>query len=137
MADLLDIGESLETVEIRGKAIAVPGVDARGIIYLFQKFPIIRQALAKKNVKASDFFEIGGDLVVAIIAAGTGHPGEEAHEKAAGNLGFDDQAALLEAIFRVTLPKGVDSLTQKLEGLGVLLTAGQSASGPASKSRKR
>ena len=136
MADLLDIAESIETVTIRGQAVAVPGIDARGIIHILQRFPVIREHMAKKGgVKPERLMEIGGEAVAAIIAAGTGHPGDPKHEAAAGRIGIDDQIELLEAIFRVTLPKGVDSLVQKLGSLGVLVT-GPSASGPASKSPK-
>ena len=136
MADLLDIAESVETVTIRGQAVAVPGIDARGIIHILQRFPVIREHMAKKGgVKPERLMEIGGDAVVAIIAAGTGHPGDEKHEEAAGRLGVEEQMDLLEAIFRVTLPKGLDSLLQKLGKLGVLVT-GPSAKAPASKSPK-
>jgi hypothetical protein len=120
MADLLDIAASLETVEIRGQKISVPGIEARGIIYLFQKFPILREWLTKKGgVSVERLSSAGPDIVAAVIAAGTGHPGDERYEAAARNLGISDQLDLVAVIFRVTLPKGVDSLLARLAEMGV------------------
>ena len=91
-----------------------------------------------RDVGFDDLLAMGGDLVAAIIAAGTGDPGDPVAEEAAGRLGIDEQADLLAAILRVTLPKGVGPFVEKLAGLGAGLdAAGPSGTGPATTSRKR
>ena len=84
-----------------------------------------------------EIMAVGGDLVAAIIAAGTGDPGDPVAEEAAGRLGIDEQADLLSAILRVTLPKGVGPFVEKLLALGAALDAGSAVSGPATTSRKQ
>ena len=84
---------------------------------------------------------VGGDLVAAIIAAGTVDPGDPVAEEAAGRLGIDEQADLLAAILRVTLPKGVGPFVEKLLALGAALGdasgADSAVTAPATTSRKQ
>ncbi len=135
MVGLVDIAPATERVTVRGTDIEVCGVSAAGVAQLLARFPDLRKLFAGRDVGMEELMAVGGDLVAAIIAAGTGAPGDPAAEDAAGRLGIDEQADLLSAILRVTLPKGVGPFVEKLLALGASLGAGGTA--PAPTSRKR
>lgn len=137
MAGLLDIAPAAETVTIRRAKIEVTGVGADGIAMLLSRFPDLRAVLSGIAVEIDDLIGLGGEVIGAILAAGTGAAGDEAAEAAARRLGVDEQLDLLSAIMRVTMPKGVGPLAAKLEAMGLLLDAGAvSDTAPATKSRK-
>ncbi len=135
MVGLVDIAPATERVAVRGQEIEVSGVSAAGVAMLLARFPDLRKLFGGRDVGMEEMMAVGGDLVTAIIAAGTGSPGDPAAEEAAGRLGIDEQADLLSAILRVTLPKGVGPFVEKLLALGAVLDAGGTA--PATTSRKR
>lgn len=138
MAGLVDIAPAAETVAIRGTQIAVTGVSAHGIAMLLARFPDLRRMLSGLDVDADSLIGMGGEVVAAILAAGTGAAGDEAAEAAAAGLSVDEQIDLLSAIMRVTMPKGVGPLAEKLAAMGLVLDGGAaSGSAPATKSRKR
>ena len=138
MVGLVDIAPAVERVTVRGQEVEVFGVSAAGIAMLLGRFPDLRRMFAGRDVGMDDLLAMGGDLVAAIIAAGTGDPGDPVAEEAAGRLGIDEQTDLLAAILRVTLPKGVGPFMEKLLALGGSLdVAGQSATAPATTSPKR
>lgn len=130
MASLLDIAPLTESVTVRGTDIPVTGVSAKGIAHLMARFPEIREMMVGREVSVDRLMEIGGDAVAAIIAAGTGHPGEPDHEKAAAGLGLEEQADLLAATLRITLPRGIGPLVEKLAAMGGALGGGPSLSVP-------
>lgn len=127
MPGLLDIAPAVETVEIRGTKVEVYGVSVKGIAYLLQRFPELRAMLSGREVSADRLIEIGGDAVAAIIAAGTGYPGNEQAEAVAGSLSLDEQADLLAAIVKLTMPGGVGPFVEKLSALGLGLGGGGGA----------
>lgn len=127
MPGLLDIAPAVETVEIRGTKVEVYGVSVKGIAYLLQRFPELRAMLSGREVNADRLIEIGGDAVAAIIAAGTGYPGNEQAEAVAGSLSLDEQADLLAAIVKLTMPGGVGPFVEKLSALGLGLGGGGGA----------
>ena len=137
MVSLVDIAPAIERVTVRGQDIEVSGVSAAGVAQLLARFPDLRKLFAGRDVGMEDILGVGGELVAAIIAAGTGAPGDPAAEAAAGRLGIDEQADLLSAILRVTLPKGVGPFVEKLLALGAALDAGSAGTAPATTSRKR
>jgi hypothetical protein len=121
MVGLIDIAPSRERVQVRGSEIDVTGVSASGVASLFGRFPELRNAISGKEVGVESLMEMGGELVAAIIAAGTGALNDEKAEAVANTLSIDEQADLLLAIIRVTLPKGVGSFVGKLTGAGAAL----------------
>ncbi len=121
MVSLVDIAPATERVTVRGQEIEVSGVSAAGVAMLLARFPDLRKLFAGRDVGMEELMAVGGELVAAIIAAGTGSPGGPAAEAAAGRLGIDEQADLLSAILRVTLPKGVGPFVEKLLALGAVL----------------
>jgi hypothetical protein len=139
MVGLVDIAAATETVSIRGKDVDVVGVSVAGVAMLLARFPDLRRLFGGAgDVGVQELAGMGGDLVAAIIAAGTGRPGDEATEKAAAQLTIDEQLDLIVVILRVTLPKGVGPFMEKLLALGGNLDAGGlSATGPVTTLRKR
>jgi hypothetical protein len=107
MVGLVDIALAVERVTIRGQEVEVFGVSAAGLAQLLARFPDLRKLFSGRDLGAEELIAVGGDLVAAIIAAGTGDPGDPVVEEAAGRLGIDEQADMLSAILRVTLPKGL------------------------------
>lgn len=121
MAGLLDIAPSTETVTVRGTAVEVTGISAKGIASLLARFPEIQTLIQGGEVDVASLLEMGGDLVSAIIAAGCGLPGNLEAEKVASTLGLESQAEILSVIIKQTMPGGIGPFVAKIEGLGDVL----------------
>ena len=140
MAGLVDIAAVIETVTVAGTPVEVPGISAAGVATLLARFPELRKLMSGIEVSPEDLLKMGPAALAAVLAAGTGEPGNEKAEATAARLTLGDQADLLAAILRVTLPGGLDPFVEKLAGLGLLMESGAvkpSGKAPASKSRKR
>ena len=123
MPSLLDIADLGETVTVRGTPVLVTGVSAHGFAVLLQRFPVLREALAGREVAAERLMEIGPEAVAAIIAAGTGSPGNAQAEAVAASLPVGDQIDLIEATLRMTLPRGVGPLVERVAALASVVGA--------------
>lgn len=134
MVGLLDIVPAVETVTIGGQAVEVRGVSATGVANLLGRFAEIRALLAGRIMDADKLLATGGPVVAAIIAAGCGYPGNPEAEQLAERLPISDQADLLAAILRLTLPQGVGPFVEKLSGMGGLLGVADLAKVTATKS---
>ena len=123
MPGLLDIAQSTKKVAIAGGEVPVYGVSAKGIAYLFERFPVIRELLTGKSADLSPatLTKLVPDAIAAIIAAGTGSPGDAATEEVAERLPAADQVALLEEILKLTMPQGAGPFVEKLMGLAGLM----------------
>ncbi|MET3995831.1 hypothetical protein ABID65_007503 [Bradyrhizobium sp. S3.9.2] len=125
MPGLLDVAPSFETHTINGTDVHVTGVSATGIAVLLDRFPEVRALLTGKAVDLSpeDIMSKVPMAIDAILAAGTGNPGDPAAEAVASKLPAGDQLALLQKIIKVTMPKGVgpfvDALMAIMGGLDV------------------
>ena len=119
MVGLIDIAPLTAEVVIRGSSIAVTGVNAKGVAMLLARFPELRALVTGREVALEAILALGGKVVAAIISAGTGTPGDMQAEKAADNLTLEEQADLLAAIFRMTMPNGIGPFVEKLEALGI------------------
>ena len=119
MVGLIDIAPLKKTVTIRDVAVDVSGVSARGIAQLLARFPELRALVTGREVAIENLLSLGGDVVAAIIAAGTGVPGDTAAEQAADKLSVDEQADLLVAILELTMPRGLGPFVEKLSRLGL------------------
>ena len=119
MVGLIDIAPVTAEVVIRGNSIAVQGVNARGVALLLARFPELRAVVTGREVALEAILALGGEVISAIIAAGTGSPGDVQAEQAADNLSLEEQADLLAAIFRMTMPNGVGPFVDRLTALGI------------------
>ena len=132
MVGLIDIAPACETVTIRGQKVDVHGVSASGVAQLLVRFPELRRMFSGRDVSVEDLMAMGGEIVAAVIAAGTGAAGEPEAERAADRLSVDEQADLLIAIARVTLPMGVGPFVEKLTGASGALGLGTPGGGDPS-----
>ena len=127
MVGLVDIAPITSSVTIRGQDITITGVSARGIASLLARFPELRALVTGREVALDGLLRLGGDVIAAIIGAGTGTPGDAQTEAAADNLTLEEQADLLAAIVELTLPRGLSPLVEKMSRLGLLAGGGTSA----------
>ena len=127
MVGLVDIAPVTSTILVRGQDITITGVSARGIALLLARFPELRAVMTGREVALDDLLKLGGDVIAAIIAAGTGAPGDVDAEKAADNLTLEEQADLLASIAELTMPRGLGPLVERLSRLGLLAGGGASA----------
>ena len=127
MVGLVDIAPITSSVVIRGQDITITGVSARGIASLLARFPELRALMTGREVGLDALLRLSGDVIAAIIAAGTGAPGNTQAEAAADNLTLEEQADLLGAIVELTMPRGLGPLVEKLSLLGLLAGGGASA----------
>ena len=125
MVSLLDIADQQRTVTIRDKDVAVFGISAQDIVYLFGKFPELRLLMSGKqaDLTPESLLKLAPGAVAAAIAAGTGSAGDEKAEAVAARLGLGEQLDLLAAIFGLTFPQGVGPFVAKLDALGLLRNA--------------
>ena len=139
MVGLVDIAPAREKVLVGDQEVEVCGISAAGLAVLLQRFPQLRQLFAGREISMDDVFEFGGPCVAAIIAAGTGAPGNKDAEAVASQLTFDIQLDFIEAILKATLPGGMGNFMQKLERMGGVLggAAVPSVSAPDTKSQKQ
>jgi hypothetical protein len=117
MVSLLDISPVKETVSVHGQDVEVTGVSAEGIAYLLGKFPQVKDALMGKGLEVTPqaLLEQGPTFVAAIIAAGTGAPGNAEVEKIAAGLAVGVQVEFIDKIIKLTLPGGVGPFVDRLQ----------------------
>lgn len=135
MTSLLDIRPQAIKVQIGDAEIECQGITADGVAQLMGRFPGLRGLLfpdgqRQGGEELSDplaLIHAAPETIAAIIAAGTGHPGNKEHEKAASKLPIEPQIDLLTAILRLTLPGGfvpfVEKITAIFGGVGGSLPA--------------
>lgn len=136
MTSLLDIGPLTENVPIRGKTIEVSGLSALAMFELLRDIPELRRLMAQKAIDANQAASLITQLPAAvggIIAAATGHLGDKDHIAAAMKLSADEQLSFIEAISRLTFPRGIKSF---LDGLFALAPQGATGWDQATRSRE-
>lgn len=107
MPSLLDVAppEILrKTVDIRGTPVDVQGIP--GVVWqeLYAKYPTLGKIVQTGSADGVTNQAEGILATAAVIAAGTGHHGEVAHQAAAARLSSEEQAKLLEACMQLSYP---------------------------------
>jgi hypothetical protein len=121
VASALDISPLRGTVTLRDKDYEVPGVTAEGILYLLQRFPVLRAMLVNRelaDMTADGLIAMAPEVVNCIIAVGLGHIASPESETSAGNLSLDEKMYVIEKIMEVTLPRGIGPFKEMLDRLG-------------------
>ncbi|MEA5159971.1 hypothetical protein U5903_04205 [Cereibacter johrii] len=114
-ASLLDLAGVGRTVTVRGTPVTVTGISARGLAALFSRFPDLVGAVTGGGLDLTSLVTTGPDVAAAVLAAGTGHPGDERAEAVAASLSLSDQLALLEGIAHETFGGGgVEDFAKRL-----------------------
>jgi hypothetical protein len=133
MTSLLDIAPSGRQITIRDKTLTIKGISAQGVVYLLNRFPLVRQIMTGHQIEGlsvETFMVLAPDAVNAAIACGFGYVGtnleeQEKAEEIAASFSIDEQVHALTEIMEVTLPRGIgpfvdmiNGLTKKAEELG-------------------
>ena len=113
MPSLLDIAPpeiAGKTVEIRGVVLTLRGIAAIDWAQLYARFPELRAIVAGRgDVEGADRTRMM-QAQCALIAAGTGHAGSPAVEKAAmTNINSEEQTMLIQEIIALSNPGDVFS----------------------------
>lgn len=118
MADLLEITPSARTVKTaRLGEVDVPGLSVWGIAFLFKRHPELLDLIQGGGLENSDMstlMDLGVDVLTSFLAAGLGHPGDEAAEKVCKNLGPDDVWNIGQAIIEESFPDGAQGFFNKV-----------------------
>lgn len=120
MPGLLDIANLPPTVTVSGgAAVEVTGVSVKGIAVLLNRFPAFREIFTGRvpELSAEMLIDLIPDAIAAIIAAGTGTPGDQRAEEIAARLSATDQIELVRVILSQTMPKGVGPFVESLTAL--------------------
>jgi len=117
MPSLLDIAPpeiSAVEIDIRGTVLRVAGIAAIDWAMLYGRFPELRKLMigeADEDMPRLRFLAAQS----AVIAAGTGHPGDAEIERASMKvLTFDERQQLFDEVVRLSLPG--DVLSPLLDG---------------------
>lgn len=125
MASLMDIAPSHRTVLVRGTDVEVTGVGVSGLTHLIGRFQGM-EGLLDGGLSVASIQAMGPEFVAAVIAAGTGSPGDAKAEAVAAKLPLHDQIGLLSAIIEETMPAGVGEFGARVVGLARSLGAAPS-----------
>ncbi|MBO4169550.1 phage pre-tape measure protein [Cereibacter azotoformans] len=114
-ASLLDLAGVGRTVTVRGTPVTVTGISARGLAALFSRFPDLIQSVTGGGLDLTSLVTTGPEVAAAVLAAGTGHPGDERAEAVAASLSLSDQLALIEGIAAETFGSdGIEGFAKRL-----------------------
>ncbi len=127
MPGLLDVAPSNLSVTVNGTEVSVPGVAAEGIAVLLSRFPALRALLTgrKADVSAESLTSLVPEAIAAVIAAGTGSPGDADAEAIASKLPLATQLEFIDKIVDATMPEGVGPFVAAFERLGLLADSAQ------------
>lgn len=110
--DIANFGEDVEIAE--GRSLRVKGISSYGCLLLLTRFPDLQRWLAGKDLAVEDLVLEGPYVIAAIIAAGTGSPGDTDAEDIAATLPVEVQTTLVEAIYRHTFRSGFGPFVQRV-----------------------
>lgn len=120
MASLLEVANAPRQIDVHGIMVDVTGISGEGVAAIMARFPEVGKMFSGVMPDTKKLVTMAPPALSAFIAAGTGHPGDEAHEKIAAKLDVSAQLDLVDEIMRLTFPRGVGPFVKKLEALGLL-----------------
>lgn len=128
MVDFLDIAPATESVPLAGATVSVFGVSLKTLLNIVTRFPKVRAAFSGGEYTVEELVAEAPEAVAVIIAAGIGHPDEPDYIIKAATLNVEDQLSILDAMIKLTLPKGLASFLERLQRLSADI--GVAAPGP-------
>jgi hypothetical protein len=131
--NLADLAPMSEDVTIGDSFITVHGIGVKAGLDIAKRFPQIVGMLGGEGFNLGTFLTVAPDAVSAIIAAATGHLGNEAAEEAAGNLSVEAQWDILEAVGRLTFSKGFAPFVERIMALADAANSALSSKGTGMK----
>jgi hypothetical protein len=133
LKDIADFGEDVEIGD--GRKLRVKGISAQGVLLLLMRFPELQKWLSGKSIGINDAFLQAPETIAAVIAAGTGAPGDVDAEDIAAGLPLEVQTDALEAVYRQTFRSGFGPFVKRVLALYALAVAsGNFGEDPATKS---
>lgn len=132
---LLDLRQKSQLVQIdEDQEIEVFGLSAEAIADLMNRFPTLQRFLLNVGLQREDILKEVPEAIAAIIAAGCGQSGVQAHEEAARDLHLEAQAAIIEAVIKCTFTRGFGPFVGRLQAMGLQTTSAPLTKAPASRS---
>lgn len=116
LTDLLTAAQRSEQITVLGLTFDVRSLELGEIAQLFHRFPGLNSLMSGSFDQAT-LAQSAAPAIGALIAAGTGHGGDEAEEQAAAKLPIAIQLDLVEAIMRQTAPEGAGPFMKRLVGI--------------------
>lgn len=125
MTSLRDIGKLTEEVTVGKHKFIVTGISAQAIATLLEEFPAFREFMADRekrkvemaNMNPADIIKYVPNALGHIIAAGIGKPGDKEEIAGALEMPVGVQMEFLQAIIRVTFPRGWENFQNALAAL--------------------
>jgi hypothetical protein len=135
MVGLTDVVPATLKVKVAGTEIDVYGVSGEGLAVLIGRYPELKLVMTGRvaELDADTLMKNVPTAIAAIIAAGTGDPGNKTAEAVAAKLPLETQFDLLAAIVKMTMPGGVHPFVEKLSALRGIV---QGVKGPGTISSK-
>jgi hypothetical protein len=133
LRDISDFGELIPIGD--GRKLKVKGISAQGCLLLLMRFPDLQKWLSGQSLALSDTFIQAPETISAVIAAGTGAPGDTDSEDIAASLPVEVQTDMLEAVYRQTFRNGFGPFVKRVLALyAVVVHSGNFGGDPGTKS---
>jgi hypothetical protein len=112
LRDISDFGEKVDIGD--GRKLQVKGISAQGVLLLLMRFPDLQKWLSGQSLALTDTFLQAPETIAAVIAAGTGAPGDTDAEDIAASLPMEVQTDVLEAVYRQTFRNGFGPFVKRV-----------------------
>lgn len=123
-ASLLDVASAPRTVRINDLDVAVYGVSGKGLAAILGRFPDVAKMFSGIEPDKAVLMQMGPDVLAAFIAAGCGCPNDDKAEKVASDLSVGNQLELVDAIIKISFPRGISPFVAKLREFGLSVRQG-------------
>ena len=110
--DISDFGENVDIGD--GRKLKVKGISAQGCLLLLMRFPDLQKWISGQSLTLTDTFIQAPETMAAVIAAGTGAPGDTDAEDIAASLPVEVQTDVLEAVYRQTFRSGFGPFVKRV-----------------------
>lgn len=127
MVGLIDAGKVIRVIKIGTEDVTCEGVSLDGLVLLLDRFPEFKRLVTPQRgeidtneLTVESLLRLAPRVIGAILAAGTGSPGNAEAEKMYKGLGIGHQVRLLKEIMDLTFPGGLGPFVEDLRAMGLL-----------------